>query len=135
MEDFLELLKNPWTFLVIGYPITIAIETPILYFGLSSQHPISRRFFAGVWLTACTYPLVVLVAPVFFKNYWIYLLVAESIAHFGECLLFYLAFAPLKQFWRDMIAVFGANLASFGLGLIFYWWVLPNGSTNCLTLS
>jgi hypothetical protein len=54
-----------------------------------------------------------------------YLLVAESIAHFGECLLFYLAFGPLKQFWRDMVVVFTANLASFGLAEAVWWMALP----------
>ena len=45
-----------WRFLLIGYPFTILIETPVLLFGLSQRHSIKRRIFAGVWLTACTYP-------------------------------------------------------------------------------
>ena len=131
MEELLKLYdpNDPWPFLVVGYFITIAIETPILYVGLSPQHPRSRRLFAGVWLTACTYPMVVLVVPVLFHPHeqkLEYLLVAESIAHFGECLLFYLAFGPLRQFWRDMIVVFAANLASFGLGELYYWLYLPS---------
>jgi hypothetical protein len=116
MEEFLGQLQNPWLFLPIGYLVTIAIETPVLCFALSEQHPMSRRVLAGFWLTACTYPIVVLVVPQIFdhttERLW-YLVVAEGVAHFGECLLFYLAFAPLKHFWRDMAAVFGANLASF----------------------
>jgi hypothetical protein len=121
MQDFLDRLHDPWFFLVVGYLFTIAIETPILCVGLSPQHRLARRLLAGVWLTACTYPLVVLVIPYFFpldENYLVYLLVAESVAHFGECALFYLAFRPLEYFWRDMAAVFGANLASFVLGLL-----------------
>jgi hypothetical protein len=116
MEELQRQLQNPWLFLLVGYLVTIAIETPVLCVGLSEEHPVSRRILAGLWLTACTYPFVVLVAPQLFDHTTEripYLLVAESVAHFGECLLFYLAFAPLKHFWRDMAAVFGANLASF----------------------
>ncbi len=124
MSDFLERLQDPWFFLGVGYLFTISIETPILCVGLSPQHPMSRRLLAGVWLTACTYPLVVLVIPQFFpldENYPLYLLVAESVAHFGECLLFYIAFRPLDRFWRDMAAVFCANFASFVLGLLAWY--------------
>jgi hypothetical protein len=124
MREFLELLNDKWYFLVIGYCFTVAIELPILYYGLSDQHSRSRRIFAGLWLTACTYPLVALVVPEIFSpstERLEYLLVAESIAHFGECFLFYLAFAPLKNFWRDMVTVFSANLASFGLGELMWW--------------
>ena len=124
----MELLENPWTFLPIGYLFSIAIEMPILCVGLSPQHPMSRRILAGFWLTACTYPLVVLVVPHWFDTAAErvqYLLAAESIAHFGECLLFYAAFAPLKQTSRDMAAVFGANLASFLSGEIVWAFVLP----------
>ena len=112
-------MGNFWLMMLICYLITIAIETPILCIGLSPQHPLSRRILAGIWLTACTYPFVWLVAPVWFhpvNERVLYLVVAESIAHVGECLLFYLAFRPLHNFWRDMAAVFCANLASFGLG-------------------
>jgi hypothetical protein len=119
MSEFLELLRNPWIFLPIGYLFTIAIETPILCVGLAPEHSLSRRLCAGAWLTACTYPLVVLVVPGWFDvttERPLYLLCAESIAHFGECVLFCAAFGPLKRFWRDMAAVFGANLASFAIG-------------------
>jgi hypothetical protein len=119
MQEFLERLHDPWFFLVVGYFFTIAIETPVLCVGLSPQHPMSRRLLAGIWLTACTYPLVVLVVPQLFSpttERIAYLAVAESIAHFGECLLFWLAFRPLQNFWRDMATVFLANLASFGIG-------------------
>lgn len=123
MQEFLQRLSDPWFFLVFGYFFTISIETPVLCVGLSPQHPLSRRIMAGFWLTACTYPMVVLVIPYFFprpEDYVWYLLVAESIAHFGECLLFYLAFRPLHFFWRDMATVFGANLASFSGGLALF---------------
>jgi len=121
MDDFVELLHDRWAFLFIGYFFTIAIETPILCVGLSSQHPMSRRILAGIWLTACTYPIVILVVPAWIDlatHYAEYLLVAESTAHFGECALFYAAFAPLKEPWRDLAVVFFANFASFGIGLL-----------------
>ncbi|MBI3821525.1 MAG: hypothetical protein HY289_02475 [Planctomycetes bacterium] len=121
MQDLLELLHNPWTFLPIGYCFTIAIETPVLCAGLSSEHPMSRRILAGIWLTACTYPLVVLVIPR--EPYAVYLLIAECVAHFGECALFYAAFRPLREPWRDMATVFGANFASFTNGLAVWYWL------------
>ena len=130
MRDFLELLQNPWIFLPIGYLFTIAIETPILCVGLSPEHPLSRRLFAGVWLTACTYPIVVLVVPFWFDvetERGKYLLVAESVAHLGECLLFRAVFGPLKQTWRDMATVFCANLASFAAGELLYGVMEMNG--------
>jgi hypothetical protein len=111
-------MGNLWL-MPIFYVITIAIETPVLCIGLSPQHPMSRRIFSGIWLTACTYPFVWLVTPQLFDpetDRLLYLALAESVAHFGECLLFWLAFRPLQYFWRDMAAVFAANLASFGLG-------------------
>jgi hypothetical protein len=123
MREFLEGL-DLWLFLPIGYFFTVVIETPILCVGLSEEHPMWRRVLSGIWLTACTYPIVVLVVPQFIdvgEARIPYLVVAESIAHFGECLLFYLAFAPLKHFWRDMATVFGANLASFATAEIVYY--------------
>src|SRR5262249_45411875 len=72
-------------------------------------------------LTACTYSIVVLVLPPMFDDYVVYLVAAESVAHFGECLLFWGAFRPLTHFWRDMATVFGANLASFGFGMLAYY--------------
>ena len=82
------------------------------------------RLFAGIWLTACTYPIVAVVLPSVIdvvNDRLRYLIVAESIAHFGECLLFYLAFGRAEPRTRralvqDMVAVFTANWASFTLG-------------------
>ncbi len=112
-------MDERWRLMPLYYLLTIAIETPILCIGLSPQHPWQRRILAGIWLTACTYPIVWFVVPEWFdptEERIAYLAVAESIAHFGECVLFYLAFRPLQNLWRDMAAVFIANLASFGLG-------------------
>ena len=57
-----------WRFLPIGYLFTISIETPILLVGLSSRHSLRRRLLAGIWLTACTYPIVTLVLPLLLVN-------------------------------------------------------------------
>jgi len=110
-----------WRWLPLGYLFTIAIETPILYAGLSPHHPKQHRVFAGIWLTACTYPIVTLVLPLLFENYsrTTYLLVAETFAPVAECVLFWLAFGK-RSTWRDMITIIIANLASFIAGEISY---------------
>jgi hypothetical protein len=112
-----------WRFLPLGYLLTIVIETPILLIGLSRRHPLQRRFFAGVWLTACTYPIVVLVLPLLFApdRRALYLVTAETFAPVAECVLFWLAFGNdeavgTRSMWRDFIAIIVANLASFGIG-------------------
>lgn len=112
-----------WRFLPIGYLLTIAIETPILVVGLSPRHSVRRRLFAGVWLTACTYPIVTLVLPLVLVNNsrGFFLLVAEIFAPVAECILFWIAFgygSERKGMWRDFVVIVIANLASFGVGEI-----------------
>ena len=120
-----------WRFLPIGYLFTITIETPILLIGLSRRHSIRRRFAAGVWLTACTYPMVVLVMPLIFANASraVYLTVAETFAPVGECALFWLAYGKNEELgkrsmWRDFATIVIANLASFLAGEVLnaYRW-------------
>jgi hypothetical protein len=114
-----------WRFLLIGYPFTILIETPILLIGLSSRHALKRRLFAGVWLTACTYPIVVLVMPLIFLNSsrTVYLAVAETFAPVAECILFWCAYGKSdelgkRSMWQDFATIVVANLASFIAGEI-----------------
>ncbi len=109
-----------WRFFPLGYLLTILIETPILLIGLSQRHPSKRRLFAGIWLTACTYPIVVLVFPIIFAgaSRTAYLVVAETFAPVAECALFWLAYGEAEQLgkasmWRDFGAIIIANLASF----------------------
>lgn len=116
-----------WRFLPLGYLLTIAIETPILFVGLSRRHPKRHRFIAGVWLTACTYPVVTLVLPLLLVDYSraVFLLVTETFAPVAECILFWLAFGSAAEFgkrsmWRDFAAIVVANLASFVTGEIMY---------------
>jgi hypothetical protein len=123
-----------WRFLPLGYLLTVLIETPILVLGLSPRHSLKRRIFAGVWLTACTYPVVVLVLPSFFddSSRLNYLLVAEIFAPVFECLLFWLAFRKERDgrkesdspMWRDFGVIVLANLMSFAAGEVLnsYQW-------------
>ncbi len=126
MAEFRALLNDPWIFLVVGYLFTIAIEIPVLLAGLSPEHSMKRRFAAGAWLTACTYPIVVIVLPEIFdlnEQRGAYLAVAETFAPVAECALFWFVFGPLKNPWRDMVVITVANLASFGFGeLVIYLW-------------
>jgi hypothetical protein len=116
-----------WRFLPLGYLLTIAIETPILFFGLAPRYPKRHRLLAGLWLTAATYPIVTLVLPLLLENYSraVYLLVAETFAPVAECILFWLAFGSAaelgkRSMWRDFAAIVLANLASFTAGEIMY---------------
>ncbi len=113
-----------WAFLPRGYLLTIAVEIPILLIGLSSSHPPSRRLIAGLLLTACTYPIVVLVLPLTIGVRWgylTYLAIAEIFAPVAECLLFRAAFpipSSRTSAVRDMVTITLANLASCLLGLL-----------------
>jgi hypothetical protein len=120
-----------WRFLPLGYLLTILIETPILLVGLSKRHSIKRRFLAGVWLTACTYPIVVLALPPLFAHASraIYLIVAETFAPVAECVLFWMAYGAREELgkrsmWQDFAVIIVANLASFLGGEIMnaYGW-------------
>ncbi len=116
-------LRQLWAFLPIGYLFTIAIETPVLIVGLSPKVSLKQKLLCGIWLTACTYPIVILVLPAIFfdQSRTLYLVVAETFAPVGECFLFWLAFRSKnlldsRDWIRCMVAIVIANLASFGLG-------------------
>jgi len=117
-----------WAFLPVGYVLTVGIETPVLLIGLSSTHHWPRRLWYGLWLTACTYPIVVLTLyPVMaVQPRWQYLLVAETFAPLVECLLFWLSVrnnveAGQRPSWlRDLSTIAAANLASFSIGELAY---------------
>ena len=123
-----------WHFLKYGYLFSILLETPVLLVGLSPRHRPARRLLAGVWLTACTYPIVALVLPLIFVNRSraLYLLVAETFAPVAECALFWLAFGNPAEvgkasMWRDFGAIIIANLASFLGGEVinsYHWFGL-----------
>jgi hypothetical protein len=123
-----------WHFLGFGYLLSILIETPVLLLGLSRRHSFRRKLLAGIWLTACTYPIVVLVLPLVFVNssHALYLVVAETFAPVAECVLFWLAFGKeaevgTRSMWRDFATIVVANLASFGVGEVlnaYHWFGL-----------
>lgn len=123
-----------WQAMLWYYLLTIALETPILLALLSSRHPLSRRLFAGIWLTACTYPVVWILLPLTVWQWWgygVYLAIAETFAPLAECALFWLAFSASnpgdepsretqamdwKSITQDCVAIVIANLLSFILG-------------------
>ena len=115
-------VNDLWYFLPIGYFVTILIETPVLLIGLGRKFTFKKKLLAGIWLTACTYPIVVIVLPAVFLGSprWLYLTVAEVFAPVAECLLFWLAFRGTEAVsWaRTFAVIILANLASFGLGEI-----------------
>lgn len=113
-----------FAFFLVGYVATVAIELPVYWFGLGKRYSGLQKVFAACWLTACTYPVVVLVLPVaisMVQHRAIYLLAAESFAVFGECFLFAVLawFAGRDLSVRDVIVVVGANMASFVAGEMF----------------
>jgi len=107
---------NPWLFLPFGYALSVLVETPVLLLGLSRRHSFAAKLFAGLWLTACTYPIVILTIPIIVPHPY-YMLVAEIFAPVAECALFAELFRG-RWTWRDMIAIVAANLASFLVGLL-----------------
>ena len=124
-------ISELWFFLPFGYLLTILIETPVLLIGLSSKLSFKQKLLCGIWLTACTYPIVVLVLPTLLYEYprWQYLTVAEIFAPVAECILFWLAFRSnhlleKPDWFRSFATIVIANLASFGVGEIlnYYGW-------------
>jgi hypothetical protein len=121
-------ISRLWYFLPIGYLTTILIETPVLLVGLSPKLSLRQRLACGAWLTASTYPIVILVLPALLLDgsqgsRIAYLAVAETFAPLAECFLFWLAFRGKNLFetgdWiRSFVAIIVANLASFGIGEI-----------------
>lgn len=110
--------------LLSGYLFAVLIETPVLFFGLSKRHSVRERIFAGLWLTACTYPIVILVIPYWINpqtNTLLYTFVAETFAPMAECALFWLIFGRCDllgrpAMWRDFGAITLANVLSFAAG-------------------
>jgi hypothetical protein len=114
------------TTLMFGYSLAVAVEASVLLGGLSPLHPWRHRLFAGLWLTACTYPIVMLVLPSLLyepHQRWLYVTVAEGFAATAECILFWAAFDRGRSTWpsrcRDWTVIVLANLASFVAGEVW----------------
>jgi hypothetical protein len=120
-------------FLIPGYLTTILIEAPILLLCLSARHAIREKAIAGVMLTACTYPIVVLVLPELLWRpfgYVTYISLAETFAPLAEIVIFYFIWirrlsgtARHVDTMRDFAAIVAANLASWLGGGLFIGWV------------
>jgi hypothetical protein len=123
-KDFLHHL---WTLLIPFYLFTVAIETPVLMFGLSEPHSWRRRVANGIWLNAVSYPVVFIALPIMLGLVprWRYLAIAEVFAPLCECTVFALAFhnAAIGRRARtqDLITITIANLCSFLLGEFCHW--------------
>lgn len=124
-------LEGLWLFLPVGYAATVMVELPLLLLLLPRSLGFKAKAACGFWLTACTYPVVVLVLPALMADFSreAYLLVAETFAPAAECVLFWLAFRGRdllgSRAWvRSFLAVIFANLASFLLGEVMnaYVW-------------
>jgi hypothetical protein len=117
---------NLWRFLPLGYLLTVLIESPFLWLFLP-RLSYGQRFWFGLWLTACTYPIVVLVLPTVMQGFsrGAYLLLAESFAPLAECLLFWVYLRGNCEFARrDWLLSFAtitiANVTSFAVGEILW---------------
>ena len=117
-------LESAWFYLVVGYVLTVIVELPILVVGLGTEHSLRRKIAAGFWLTACTYPVVVLVyrpcsgplpgvrdgstfpSPSHSRRS------ANAVCSGG--------IDRLSQ--RDVVAIVVANLSSFAMGEILGGW-------------
>ena len=118
-----DMVHYLWTWFIPFYLFTMAVETPVLLIGLSESHPWRRRLACGVWLNACSYPVVFIALPLLIglEPRWRYLTVAEIFAPACECTMFALAFhlnsgLSRRARTQDLVTITIANLCSFLLG-------------------
>lgn len=125
-------IAHPLRMALFGYVLTVAIEIPILLFALSPRHSFASKLIAGLWLTACTYPVVAWFIPTHLQSLAqgapiLLTSVRESFAAIAECILFWCAFIfprnargtkaiEHRALARDCAAIVFANLASFLTG-------------------
>ena len=118
-------MLSPIFFLLVAGIITIVIEGTVLWFGLGRRYSAGEKLFFAVWLTATTYPVVVLVLPSFMSTTQpssSYLLAAESFAIVTEGTLFTIGSAYLEKsvYFKELGVIVIANLISFGCGELFF---------------
>ena len=112
-------------FLLCGGIITIVIEGTVLWFGLGRRYSTGEKLFFAAWLTAATYPVVVLVLPSLMSTSEprsSYLFAAESFAIIGECVLFTIGSVCLDKpvYFKELGVIAIANLISFAAGECYF---------------
>lgn len=127
-----------WHWLPLGYALTVSLELPVLLVGLApsvrawwtgsathhdgaapdlERYTLRQRLAAALWLTAVTYPIVVVALPLLLwprAPYVVYLIAAEAVAMTAECLLFRLVWQGTRG---DLMVVAVANAFSATAGL------------------
>ncbi len=108
-----------WRWLPVGYVLTVALEAPVLLLGLgrwpvneARRYTYAQRLAAAFWLTAVTYPIVIVALPLLMwphASHATYVLVAEAWAIAAECALFRVVWRGSPQ---DLAIVALANVVS-----------------------
>lgn len=125
--------------LITGYTLGVILETPVLMARLSACHSFKSRLKAGLLLTACTYPFVIIVMPRLINpdlHNTLYLAVTETLVPIAECAIFWMIFHRRLQpnpngtamlsrdvMTRDFAVIIAANLFSFGVGEILSFYI------------
>ncbi|MBA3993667.1 MAG: hypothetical protein C0469_09075 [Cyanobacteria bacterium DS2.3.42] len=125
--------------MITGYTLGVILETPVLMAGLSACHSFKSRLKAGLLLTACTYPFVIIVMPRLINpdlHNTLYLAVTETLVPIAECAIFWMIFHRRLQpnpngtamlsrdvMTRDFAVIIAANLFSFGVGEILSFYI------------
>jgi hypothetical protein len=125
--------------LITGYTFGVILETPVLMAGLSACHSLKSRLKAGLFLTACTYPFVIIVMPRLINpdlHNTLYLAVTETLVPIAECAIFWLVFhrrlisssdgtttVSRDVVIRDFAVIIAANLISFGVGELVSFYI------------
>jgi hypothetical protein len=130
-----------WRVLLLGYCLFVAIELPIFLLALSARNDRRQRIFSALWLTACSFPLVILVMPAFIDMFvpkdWhgpVNTMQIALITPIVECLLFWMLTRPLDEpnspqvsqaeWIHDLFVIVFANVLSF-----FAWWYIVESPT------
>ena len=98
----------------------------MLLVGLSRRHPVGCGCSPGCGSPPARTRSCGSCSRQLFENRTLYLLVAETFAPVAECVLFWFAFIvglphDRRATVRDMVAITVANLCSFGLGELIYY--------------
>lgn len=95
--------------------ITLAIETPILYFTLRKEYGITEIMKNSLIANAATLPLVWFAFPAFGLGYAAQIAISEIFAVGAEAGIYLILFAGIK-IENAIAASFACNLFSFAIG-------------------